>query len=298
MAGTLAPETSIGVIDLRVRDLDAMIGFYNAGVGLDVLDETGEVTTLGRGATPIVRLTRERDLPDFNRGDAGLFHTAILYASQADLASAVLSTARHAPAAFTGSADHLVSEAFYFDDPEGNGVELYADRPREQWSRATDGTVHMATNLLDPTTFLQSHLEDAGARGAERTAAAVGHVHLQVGDIDLAHDFYAGVLGFDVTSRFGSQALFVAAGGYHHHIGLNTWNSRGAGPRAASLGLGQVAITVPAGDELERIAHRLSVEGVPYERWTDTLHLRDPWATRIEIRANGLEPGRAPTVAR
>src|SRR5699024_2885264 len=154
----------------------------------------------GRGAAPIMRLTRMCDLPDFNRGDAGLFHTAILYDSQPGLASAVLSTARHAPASFTGSADHLVSEAFSFDDPEGNGVELYVDRPREQWSHAADGTVQMATNLLDPNTFLQAHLDDVGTLGAERTAASVGHVHLQVGDIGLAQDFYARVLGFEVTS--------------------------------------------------------------------------------------------------
>src|SRR5699024_114579 len=180
------------------------------------------------------------------------------------------------PAAFTGSADHLVSEAFYFDDPEGNGVELYTDRARENWTYAADGAVQMATNLLDPNAYLQAHLDTPGTIGAGHAAATIGHVHLQVGDIDLARDFYAGVLGFDVMNRYGTQALFVAAGGYHHHIGLNSWNSRGAGPRAASLGLGQLAIEVPAGEELDRIAHRLAGPGIDCERRDDSLLLADP----------------------
>ncbi|QGH70681.1 VOC family protein [Pseudactinotalea sp. HY158] len=293
MTRTLAPDTSMGVVDLLVRDPDAMVAFYTAGVGLAVLGQAGPTVTLGRSRNPVVRLTRESDLPDFDRGDAGLFHTAVLYPTQADLAAAVLSTVRHAPAAFTGSADHLVSEAFYFDDPEGNGVELYTDRARSSWTYAADGSVRMATNLLDPNTYLQDHLDDAGMTGAQHAAASVGHVHLQVGDIDLARDFYAGVLGFEVTSRFGSQALFVAAGGYHHHIGLNSWNSRGAGPRAASLGLGQVAIEVPAGEEIERIAHRLGRNGVDHRTVDGSLQVRDPWATLIEIRPRGLEPARA-----
>ncbi len=285
MNPTLAPETAMGVVDLLVRDLEATTAFYVDGVGLEVIEQSGPTLTIGRGRRPILRLTHERDLPDFDRGDAGLFHTAVLYETAADLAAAVLSTARHAPAAFTGSADHLVSEAFYFDDPEGNGVELYTDRARENWTYAADGAVQMATNLLDPNAYLQAHLDTPGTIGAGHAAATIGHVHLQVGDIDLARDFYAGVLGFDVMNRYGTQALFVAAGGYHHHIGLNSWNSRGAGPRAASLGLGQLAIEVPAGEELDRIAHRLAGHGIDCERRDDSLLLADPWATRIEIRA-------------
>ena len=145
------------------------------------------------------------------------------------------------PSSFTGSADHLVSKALYFDDPEGNGLELYCDRPREQWGWE-NGHVAMATDPLDPHGFLREHLPDPDALDG---AAAVGHVHLQVGDITTAQQFYVDTLGFEVTAVFGTQALFVSAGGYHHHLALNTWQSRGAQARWAALGLGEVTIELP-----------------------------------------------------
>lgn len=236
----------------------------------------------------IVRLTRRTDLPSFDRGAAGLFHTAVLFDTKADLAASVFSTARHAPTSFTGSSDHLVSEAFYFDDPEGNGVELYVDRPRDQWQYSDGGEVNMATLRLDPNAFLEEHLTETtpAADGAH-----VGHVHLQVGSIPEAEAFYSGVLGFDVMARYGPQALFIAAGGYHHHIGLNTWNSQGAGPRAASLGLERVGIEVPDADEVDRIMARLREAGIEAEMRQDEagaesrLVTTDPWGTRIDIVA-------------
>src|SRR5690606_3738134 len=115
--------------------------------------------------------------------------------------------------------------------------------------------------------------------------AGIGHVHLQVGDIALAEQFYAGVLGFDVMNRYGSQALFVAAGGYHHHIGMNTWNSQGAGPRAASLGLGQVSIELPTTDDVDALVSRLRTAGVEMRHDGETLRFDDPWKTLIEVRA-------------
>jgi len=287
----LANDTSMGLVDLLVRDLDVMTAYYHEGIGLDVLETKGDVVTLGRKGevpSPIVRLTRRTDLPAFNRGDAGLFHTAIVFDTKADLAASVLSTARHASASFTGSSDHLVSEAFYFDDPEGNGVELYVDRPRHAWEYLEGGQVNMATLPLDPNAFLAEHLNDS-TRGAD--GAHVGHVHLQVGSIAEAEAFYSGVLGFDVMNRYGTQALFVAAGGYHHHLGLNTWNSRGAGARAASLGLERVAIDVPNPEEITRISARLREAGIDADIRTDEaaaetrLVTTDPWGTRVEIAA-------------
>jgi catechol 2,3-dioxygenase len=250
----LAQDTAMGDVELLVRDLDGVLAYYADGVGLDVLRHDGPDAVLGRGGEPIMRLVHRADLPEFERGEAGLFHTAILFGDEAGLAGAVASVARAYPRSFTGSADHLVSQAFYFDDPEGNGVELYVDRPREAWRRTAGGGVEMASNFLDPNRFLQTHLPDAPQQAAD--GAVIGHVHLQVGDIPLAERFYAGVLGFDVMARYGSQALFVAAGGYHHHIGLNTWNSAGAGPRAASLGLGQVSIELPTTDDVDSLLSR------------------------------------------
>lgn len=291
MSERLAQNTAMGVVDLLVRDLDAMIAYYHQGVGLDVLDHTGPHATLGRAArngapaVEIMRLTQNRDLPAFNRQGAGLYHTAILFGSQHDLAQSVLSVARAYPRSFTGSSDHHVSEAFYFDDLEGNGVELYFDRPRGSWKRLDDGTVHMTTLYLDPNEFLSTHLPADGSGDAKDSVAEIGHVHLQVGDIPTAEFFYSGVLGFDVMNRYGGQALFVAAGGYHHHIGMNTWHSRGAGPRASTLGLGQVSIELPNTDDVDALGARLRHHEVPFAHDGKTLRVDDPWGTLIEVRA-------------
>lgn len=278
----LAQDTAMGDVELLVRDLDGVLAYYANGVGLDVLRHDGPEAVLGRGGEPIMRLVQHSDLPEFERGEAGLFHTAILFGDQPSLARSVASVARAYPRSFTGSSDHLVSQAFYFDDPEGNGVELYVDRPREQWQRTMGGGVAMASNYLDPNAFLETHLPSAPV--AEADGAVIGHVHLQVGDIPLAEQFYSGVLGFDVMARYGSQALFVAAGGYHHHIGLNTWNSAGAGPRAASLGLGQLSIELPTADDVDALTSRLRTAGVETRHDGETLRFDDPWKTLIEVR--------------
>ena len=172
----------------------------------------------------------------------------MLFDSAETLATAVYSVATKYPNQFTGSSDHLVSEAFYFNDPEGNGVELYVDRDRSKWSWV-HGQVEMSTLFLDPNAYLREHLTEAGANAAATGAAVgdaiIGHVHLSVGDVESAREFYVDRLGFEQTTTYGSQALFVSAGGYHHHMAMNTWNSRGAGRRQLALGLGKVEIVVP-----------------------------------------------------
>ena len=183
---------------------------------------------------------------------------------------------------FTGSADHLVSEAFYFSDPEGNGIELYWDRPREDWS--WDGTeVVMDSLALPPQRYLQD-TPDRRIRGrAAGHEAGVGHVHLQVGDVQSAHDFYVGTLGFEKTAGWHGQALFVSAGRYHHHMAMNVWNSRGAGPRRDTLGLGEVLIEVPSGDDVGALADRLKVAGVASHHTGAELRFEDPWRNRIRV---------------
>lgn len=275
----LAPATAMGAVELLVRDLDAMTRYYHDGVGLDVLASRGAEVVLGAGSAAVV-LRQERDLPPAAPHSAGLYHTAILFPHEAALAASLLSVARLAPGTFTGSADHLFSEAFYFTDPEGNGLELYRDRPREQWTYDAAGTLQSATLPLDPNGFLARHLEEGtGTDGAE-----VGHVHLQVGDIPTARAFYVDVLGFDVTMDYGS-ALFVSAGGYHHHLAMNTWGTRGTGPRAASLGLGEVAVEVPARDDVAALADRVRRAGLPLTDDGRTLTVADPWGTRVRVTA-------------
>ena len=206
--------------------------------------------------------------------------------------------ANHAPRTFTGSADHLVSEAFYFTDPEGNGLELYRDRPREQW-QYPGGQLKMGVLPLDPNAFLSEHLEEGWTLAAGRPDldsgardAVVGHVHLQVGDIPTASAFYVDTLGFDVTAQWNG-ALFIAAGGYHHHLAVNTWRSMGAGPRAVTLGLGEISITVPTTDDVAALAARLSAHRVPVADDGAELRCRRPMAQPHPGRGHRLSRGRS-----
>jgi catechol 2,3-dioxygenase len=273
----LAADTRMGAVTLLVGDLDGMLRFYRDVVTLEVLGAEGASATLGRAGRPIVVLRHEPALRHAPHGSAGLFHTAILFETQAALAAALYSVARRAPTAFTGSADHLVSQAFYLTDPEGNGVELYWDRARTAWSW-THGQVEMATLALDPNAFLAEHLTEEAAGGATGgEAASVGHVHLSVGDVATARAFYVGALGFDETLDYGGQAVFVSAGGYHHHMAMNVWGSRGAPPRMPALGLGRVDLALPDADELGALGERLSSHGVDVRDDGRTVEFRDPW---------------------
>ncbi|MGL3149196.1 VOC family protein [Microbacterium sp. A82] len=274
----LAAATSMGAVTLFVGDLDAMTAFYRDIVTLQVLSTERDSVVLGRSGTPIVILQHEPTLKHQAAGSAGLFHTAILFETQAALASALLSVAQHAPQTFTGSADHLVSQAFYLTDPEGNGIELYWDRDRSEWSW-THGQVEMATLYLDPNTFLREHLGEAPT---DTAPAQIGHVHLSVGDAATARSFYVDQLGFDATASLGDQALFVSAGGYHHHMAMNVWNSRGAGPRMPALGLGQVDLALPNTDALGDLGERLKHFGTQVADDGKTLTFLDPWHNTLK----------------
>ena len=272
----------MGAVTLRVGDLDAMITYYRDAVTLELQSHEGPVAVLGRGTTPIVVLQHAPELAAAEPRSSGLFHTAILFDTQAQLAAAVYTVGTTHPGSFTGSADHLVSQAFYFTDPEGNGIELYWDRDRTAWSW-THGQVEMDTLYLDPNTFIGEHLTRSGQAHPSTGNATVGHVHLSVGDVGTAREFYVNRLGFEATATLGSQALFVSAGGYHHHMAMNVWNSRGAGPRHDTLGLGEVLIEVPAGDDVGALADRLRTAGVQSHHTGVELRFEDPWRNRIRV---------------
>jgi catechol 2,3-dioxygenase len=280
----LAPSTEMGAVTLRVADLDRMIGYYRDGVRLELLAQEGGGAILGRGSTPIVILEHAPGLKHATPGSAGLFHTAVLFETKQDLAAALYSVATRFPNTFTGSADHLVSIAFYMTDPEGNGVELYWDRDRTEWSW-THGRVEMDTLYVDPNGFLGDNLTQEAVDGAAQRPGKVGHVHLSVGDVESARSFYVDRLGFSTTTAMPGQALFVSAGGYHHHMAMNVWSSRGAGRRAPALGLGLVRIEVPTGDDLGSLAERMQHFGVATEDDGRTVGFEDPWANRIEVTA-------------
>jgi catechol 2,3-dioxygenase len=280
------PATSMGAVTLRVGDLETMSRYYSDAFAMTPVEERSrgrEVhRVLGRGETPLVRLIHTPDLPGVDPRQPGLFHTAFLFDSAASLAATVYRAAQEPRGTFVGSSDHLVSEAFYFTDPEGNGVELYTDRPRDQWIH--DGNeIRIGTAYLDPKAFLQRHLTQEMLDAAPQQAGAVGHVHLQVGDLDTARAFYVDALGFEATQTGYRGALFASAGGYHHHIAMNVWRSGGAGPRAASLGLGDVSVTVPATADLEALKGRLLARAIPFSDDGRSLSVTDPWSTRVTI---------------
>ncbi|RYV52541.1 VOC family protein [Pengzhenrongella frigida] len=294
-ADLIAADTGLDAVTLHVGDLDRMTSYYRDVLALQVLDvpaptvgilpvRAAATVTLGRGGTPLVVLRHTPDLPAARRGQAGLFHTAILFDDQAGLAATVASIATQAPGTYTGSADHLVSKAFYFTDPEGNGIELYWDRARAEWGWE-NGRVTMDSLRLDPNEFLREHLSESAADQSGAGDAVVGHVHLQVGNVPSARAFYVDALGFEVTASWHG-ALFVAAGGYHHHLAMNTWNSAGAGPRASALGLGEVAIRVPAADDVAALAGRLAHHGVAVADDGATLSFEDPWRNLIKVTAD------------
>lgn len=278
----LPAELTMGTVMLKVGDMKTMNDYYQRALGLDVVAEQDGGLYLGRVGKPLVHLAPAAGLQVPGRGEAGLFHTAILFEDQPSLAATVATAAEFEPRAFAGSADHLVSEAFYFTDPEGNGIELYYDKPRSQW-RWDGGTVVMDNVALPPQRYLQQHLSEAAVTGQRESAAGVGHVHLQVGDVQAASDFYVGTLGFERTAGWHGQALFVSAGGYHHHMAMNVWNSRGAGPRRDTLGLGEVLIEVPSSEDVAQLADRLKVAGVASHHTGLELRFDDPWKNKLRV---------------
>jgi catechol 2,3-dioxygenase len=226
--------TSLGTVALTVSSLERSRAFYEQVIGLRSQEQPDGSLLLGGTARwpSLLSLTADSSAAPRNPRQTGLYHFAILVPSRRDLAVALVRLAQGGWS-LDGASDHLVSEALYVSDPDGNGIEIYRDRPREQWRFDGQGQLEMATLPLDLDSLL-GELRDAppdpvaDARMPEDTR--IGHVHLQVAELEQVEHFYAGVLGFEVMVKLGGTALFVSAGGYHHHLGLNTWHSRGGSP--------------------------------------------------------------------
>jgi catechol 2,3-dioxygenase len=272
--GSIDPATSMGAVRLTVADLEGMRDFYRDAIGLAELAGDHDLVRLGADSQSIVELVGDSDAPPRPRGTSGLFHLAILVPTRADLARALQRVAE-AGWRLSGASDHLVSEALYLSDPEGNGIELYRDRPRDQWP-VRDGVLQMDTLPLDLNGLLDElRREEAGAGMPAGTR--IGHVHLNVGDLTAAEAFCSGALGFDVTVRGYPGALFVSAGGYHHHLGLNTWAGEGAPPPPeGSRGLRQFEIRLPAPEQLAAEEDRLREAGFEPARDDDRVRVTDP----------------------
>jgi catechol 2,3-dioxygenase len=252
----LPASTRLGAIRLRAGDAGLLQDFYELAIGLRTIPADRDVAVLGAGDGPLVELVARPDAPPRPPRTTGLFHLALLVPTRAELARAlrrVLRSGWH----LSGASDHLVSEALYLSDPEGNGIELYRDRPRDEWSRA-GGELQMATLPLD----LDGLLGEPG--GDDETASLaddtiLGHVHLQVSELDPAEAFWVDGLGLDVMVRGYPGALFASAGGYHHHLGLNTWAGVGAPrPPAAARGLDRFEVVLPDAESASAARTRLA----------------------------------------
>ncbi|WP_144925011.1 VOC family protein [Halorubrum salsamenti] len=247
----LPAETRIGRAALRVADLDETTAFYRDVVGLAVIDRDDDRAALGVDGTTLLVLERDSDRPERGRTDAGLFHTAFRVPSRAALGEALARVRDRWR--LDGASDHLVSEALYLDDPEGNGVEIYRDRSREEWPVADDGTVQMATEPLDVEGVVAA-ADESGPTDHAPPGTDVGHMHLEVTSLSAFEAVYVDGLGFEVGMT-GPNVRFVAAGGYHHHLGANTWQGRTT--PSAGRGLAWFEVVVPDAAALAAVRERL-----------------------------------------
>jgi catechol 2,3-dioxygenase len=273
--------TAIGGVHLTVTNLERSRAFYERLLGLSATERPDGSLAFGAASgPPLLSLVGDDAAPRRDPRQTGLFHFAVLVPSRRDLAVALVRLVQGGWQ-LSGASDHLVSEALYLDDPDGNGIEIYHDRDRSQWRRDELGQIEMATLPLDLEDLLgelRAAPIDPGADALLPTGTRIGHVHLQVAELERIEHFYAGVLGFDVMVRSYPGALFVSAGGYHHHIGLNTWNSRGAStPPPGAAGLRAYEIKLGDGAALAAALDRVRAAGVQTEPAADGATLvRDP----------------------
>ncbi|MCC6791204.1 MAG: VOC family protein [Thermomicrobiales bacterium] len=275
-------RTVIGELALTVADLDRSIAFYTGPLGFQVLSREGGTATLGAGGRPLLHVVEQRGARPWPGYATGLYHFAVLLPTRADLGRWLRNWLAHGYP-LPGQGDHLVSEALYLSDPDGNGIEVYRDRPRGEWQWDGD-TVRMASLPVDIDGLLTLAEHEGAAWSGFPAETTIGHMHLQVGDIPQAATYYRDVLGFDLVASMPS-ALFVSAGGYHHHIGLNTWHSRGASPAPEGTA-GLRFFTIDFADEPARAAviERVAAAGGAIE-WDDAVAvIHDPWRNELHLR--------------
>ncbi|WP_064092946.1 VOC family protein [Rossellomorea aquimaris] len=276
------PNIFVTEVTIKVQNLERSLSFYQKVMGFNILQQTKETAILtANGQTPLVTLEQPPNATPKQARTTGLYHFALLLPSRSDLGRMLQHLLnQNIP---LGSSDHLVSEAVYLSDPDGNGIEVYCDRPSSQWTW-NDGQVKMAVDPIDATAIIEE------ARGQKWTGlpegTVMGHIHLHVSELEKTEEFYTMGLGFEVVSRFGHQALFISTGGYHHHIGLNTWNGAGAPkPSDNSVGLRSFTIHFPSKKQLNESIQLLTTMGATVTEEDGRMHTEDPSGNRIFIKA-------------
>jgi catechol 2,3-dioxygenase len=282
MTEQIAAATRMGAVHLTVASLERSLEYYRHAIGLAVLAEGDGRASLGAGSTRLLELV---EVPGAMPapGRTGLFHFALLLPDRHSLALWVAHAVRE-QVRLAGASDHFVSEAIYLRDPDGHGIEIYQDRPRERW----EGQVaeRMGTDPLDLDGLLGELGAGAGAFERQPDGTTMGHVHLQVSDIPASVAFYRDLLGFDLMAEYGGQAAFLSAGGYHHHVGANTWRSGGAGPPApGAAALRHYEIVLPDATERDRLAERIAAGGVAVEEHPDGPLAHDPSGNALVLLA-------------
>jgi catechol 2,3-dioxygenase len=276
----LPDDLAIESVELTVADLERSVAFYGRVLGLTTHARAAGRAELGGPDRAFLALVEDRDATPLPERAPGLFHVAIRVPDRPALARVLRTLVRHRVPA--GASDHGVSEALYLDDPDGNGLEIHRDRPRAEWPRAADGGLAMGTWPLD--------VADLAAQAADGpidlpAGTDIGHVHLKVGDLAAARAFWVDAVGLDLVVELPG-ALFTSAGGYHHHLGLNTWRSKGQPvPPRPTAGLRRFTVTSADPGLVSGLSHRLEAADIAVTRTEAGLEASDPWGNRVVARA-------------
>src|SRR5829696_5903227 len=275
----LPADMQLGPVELTVTDIERALDFYERTVGVRARHRDAGRARLGAEDADVLALVADPDAKPPGR-HARLYHVALLYPSREELARAAVRLAE-AGTPIQGASDHGTHEAIYLADPDGNGLELAADRRRDQWPTAEE-MYSRGPQPLDSADLLAA-VADGEGHPLAAPGLGVGHLHLQVGDIDAGLAFYRDLLGFELQARLPSAA-FVSAGGYHHHLGFNTWRGEGIGPQPEGvIGLRHWTIVLPSQADVDEVGARLRAAGVPVQSGDGTLEVRDPWDLALRI---------------
>jgi catechol 2,3-dioxygenase len=280
---SIDPATHMGRVALVVADLARSLEYYQAHIGLQLLDQSPGHAVLGVEGRELLWLQEQPGASPFpQRGNSGLYHYAILLPSREALGVEL----RHLVEMRTplsGASDHGVSEALYLTDPDGHGIEIYRDRPRDEWPRRSDGELAMVTDPLDAQGLLAAG--DGHEWAGMPAGTVMGHVHLHVSQLNPAEDFYVNTIGFDLIQHFGGQAAFISAGGYHHHLGMNVWAGVGVPPaREGMARLLWYEVVLPNQEALDAVLTRLRDSGRNVEAHDGGWLVRDPSQNSVVLR--------------
>ncbi|AIQ58104.1 VOC family protein [Paenibacillus borealis] len=282
----LPQELEIGLVQIRVSNLERSLTFYQNVIGLKILRQQGREVEMTADGVHVLLVLREIEQAQILRRNsaAGLYHFAILLPDRPSLGLVLRNLIDSGIE--IGQGDHLVSEALYLQDPDNNGIELYRDRPRDTWKYDAAGGVVMTTDPVDVDGLL------AASEGLTWTGlpagTVIGHVHFHVGDLAEAKKFYVDALGFAITTRYGDAALFISAGGYHHHMGLNIWAGQGAKAAPANAaGIDYFTLLLPASADVSEVAERVKQAGYRVEVEGGITTVKDPWNIGIRLLVKG-----------